>query len=171
MSTALCYFRRDLRLHDNPALSQAVAAHAAVIPVYIHAPEEEAPWEPGGAGRWWLHHSLAALAEGLRQRGSRLIIRRGDSLAVLRELAQATGAAAVYWNRLYEPQAIARDKALKAALREDGLEVESHNAALLFETVDRLQAGRWTFSGFHPFLESLSAPAVPGSAATRADRH
>jgi len=62
MSTAIVWFRRDLRLADNPALTAALRMHDAVLPVYVHAPEEEAPWQPGAASRWWLHHSLTALA-------------------------------------------------------------------------------------------------------------
>ncbi|MFN7137331.1 MAG: deoxyribodipyrimidine photo-lyase, partial [Thermomonas sp.] len=54
MSTALVLFRRDLRLADNPALHAACAAHARVLPVYVHAPDEDAPWAPGAASRWWL---------------------------------------------------------------------------------------------------------------------
>ena len=63
MSTALVWFRRDLRLADHPALRQAAARHQRIIPVYLHAPHEEAPWSPGAASRWWLHHSLAAQSE------------------------------------------------------------------------------------------------------------
>ena len=103
MSTALVWFHRELRLHDNPALSQAVATHDSVIPIYVHAPQKEAPWALGGASRWWLHHSLAALDHTLHQRRSRLLLRQGDSLTVLRDLIRETGATAVYWNRLYEP--------------------------------------------------------------------
>ena len=98
MSIALVWLRRDLRLTDHPALHRAAAEHGHIIPVYIHAPHEEARWEPGAASRWWLHHSLAVLDRALRRQGSRLIIRRGDSLATLRELLQETGAKAVYWN-------------------------------------------------------------------------
>ncbi len=52
MTTAIVWLRRDLRLADNPAIHAALAEHARVLPVYIHAPEEEAPWEPGAASRW-----------------------------------------------------------------------------------------------------------------------
>jgi deoxyribodipyrimidine photo-lyase len=164
MSTALVWFRRDLRLHDNPALSQAVAAHARVIPVYIHAPQEEAPWVPGGASRWWLHHSLAALDTALRQRHSQLLLRQGDSLAVLRALIRETGATAVYWNRLYEPQLIARDKTIKAALREEGLEVQSDNAALLFKPWTLCKDDGNPYQVFTPFWKActrLSPPPPP----------
>ena len=110
MSTALVWFRRDLRLIDHPALHHAATRHARVIPVYIHAPHEEAPWQPGAASRWWLHHSLTALDTALRGQGSRLILRQGDSLNTLRQLLRDTGATAVYWNRLHEPAIIARDR-------------------------------------------------------------
>ncbi|HSN01032.1 MAG TPA: deoxyribodipyrimidine photo-lyase, partial [Rudaea sp.] len=67
MSTAIVWFRRDLRLEDNPALDAALRAHDRVACVYIHAPTEEAPWAPGAASRWWLHHSLSALDGQLRR--------------------------------------------------------------------------------------------------------
>ena len=58
----IVWFRHDLRLDDNPAL-RAAAARGAIVPLFIHAPEEERPWEPGAASRWWLHGSLSRLAE------------------------------------------------------------------------------------------------------------
>jgi deoxyribodipyrimidine photo-lyase len=61
MTIAIMLFRRDLRLRDNPALCAACQTHTHILPVYIHADHEEAPWQPGGAGKWWLHHSLQAL--------------------------------------------------------------------------------------------------------------
>lgn len=131
--TAILWLRRDLRLDDNPALLSALANGARLVPVYIHAPDEEAPWSPGAASRWWLHHSLIALDDRLRQLGHRLWITRGDSLAELRRIAALTGATEVHWNRLYEPRIRERDARIKAALRADGLRVESHNAALLYE--------------------------------------
>ena len=61
--TTIVWFRQDLRLADNPALAAAALAGGPVIPVYILAPDEEGAWAPGGASRWWLHYSLARLAE------------------------------------------------------------------------------------------------------------
>ncbi|HMO66382.1 MAG TPA: deoxyribodipyrimidine photo-lyase, partial [Verrucomicrobiota bacterium] len=130
---ALLWLRLDLRLADQPALAAARAAGGPVIPVFIWAPEEEAPWAPGAASRWWLHHSLAALAESLAERGSRLILRRGPTLETLRALVRETGARAVFWNRRYEPAVIARDTAVKEALKAEGIEAASGNAALLLE--------------------------------------
>ena len=129
----IVWFRQDLRLQDNPALAAAVQRGAPVVPVYILDHEGEGRWPMGKASRWWLHHSLTALDDGLRERGSRLIFVQGDSGAVLRELIKAMGAASVYWNRCYEPASIARDKAIKAELTVAGIEAKSFNAALLFE--------------------------------------
>ncbi|MGB0134750.1 cryptochrome/photolyase family protein [Dokdonella sp.] len=133
MKTALVWFRRDLRLADNPALTAALEAYDRVLPVFIHAPDEEAPWAPGAASRWWLHGSLESLGKDLRSRGSGLHIARGPSLDALLRLLGEHGATAVYWNRLYEPAITQRDSLLKQTLTEQGFEARSFNAALLQE--------------------------------------
>lgn len=133
MSRAIVWFRRDLRLDDHPALQAALKAGHAPVPVYIHAPEEEAPWAPGAASHVWLDRSLRTLQADLRALGSDLIIRRGPSTATLLALAKECEAEAIHWHRLYEPASIARDSATKAALKAAGLQAESHNGALLAE--------------------------------------
>ena len=133
MSTAIVLFRRDLRVSDQPALHAALDTADHVLPVYVHAPHEDGDWPPGGASRWWLHHSLVALDEALRARGAGLVVVAGDTLAELRRLIGAIGADAVHWCRCYEPDAIVRDTALKSALRDDGITVESHNGSLMVE--------------------------------------
>ncbi len=60
-SVAILWFRQDLRLSDNRALAQALEDGHFVVPLFIWAPEEEVPWEPGEASRWWQHHALADL--------------------------------------------------------------------------------------------------------------
>jgi len=127
--TTIVWFRNDLRLADNPALWHA-AARGPVLPVFIW--DDTDPRPPGGASRWWLHHSLQAL----RARLGSLIILRGDPLALLTDLATKTAADAVFWNRCYEPHAIARDKAIKTALKTTGHDVRSFNGALLHEPWD-----------------------------------
>ncbi|MBM3878025.1 MAG: deoxyribodipyrimidine photo-lyase [Verrucomicrobia bacterium] len=149
--TTLVWLRIDLRLADNPALRAAIERGGPVVPVFIWSPEEEAPWQPGGASRCWLHQSLAALEASLRKAGSRLVIRRGPTLETLRALVKETGASAVFWNRRYEPAVMARDAKVKEALRHDGVTVESFNAALLHEpwTIQN-QSGK-PFQVFSPF--------------------
>ena len=97
-SVSIWWVRLDLRLADNPAL-RAAAARGAVVPAFIWAPEEESPWAPGAASNWWLHQSLAGLDKRLRAAGARLIVRRGETVAQLRQLAAETGATRVCWDR------------------------------------------------------------------------
>ncbi len=166
MSGTLLWFRQDLRLQDNPALRAALDRGAPVIPVFVLDDAAERGWPAGGASRWWLHHSLAALDAALRGRGSRLVLAHGETGAVLRALQEATGAEAVYWNRRYEPAAIARDTKLKAAFAAAGIEARSFNAALLHEpqAVRNRQGG--PFQVFTPFWRHcLTLPAAPPVAA------
>ena len=153
----LVWFRNDLRLTDNPALAWAVEQGGAVIPVFIWSPEEEAPWSPGAASRWWLHHSLVALDAALREQGLRLILRSGRVLPALRGLIAATGAAAVAWNRRYEPAMVDGDERVRESLRSSGIAAESFNASLLCEPGDvQTRAGR-PFTVFTPFWKACRA--------------
>ncbi|MCC5856587.1 MAG: deoxyribodipyrimidine photo-lyase [Ectothiorhodospiraceae bacterium] len=162
-SVALVWMRRDLRLADNPALHRASAV-GPVIPVYIHAPEEEGGWTTGAAARWWLHHSLDALAVSLARRGSRLIILRGqDSLQLLRRLVRETGARTVLWNRRYEPLGMAVDRRVKRALREDGLRVESLPGNLLWEPWEVRRRDGGPFRSFTPFWRACNRLPLPAS--------
>lgn len=161
----LVWFRSDLRLQDNPALNAAVASGAPVVPVFILDDAGEGRWPLGGAARWWLHHSLAALDASLRPRGLRLILRRGASGEQLDRLLAETGARTVLWNRRYEPAIVARDAAIKAQLTARGVEAKSFNGALLFEPhTIKNQSGK-PFQVFTPFwrhCQTLAVePAVP----------
>ena len=161
MDTAIVWFRRDLRLQDNPALDAAVRAHDRVVCVYIHAPGEEKPWQPGAASRWWLHHSLVALAADLERRGAKLHVFSGTSSVTLRRLIGKTQAKTVYWNRLYEPAALKRDERIRDDLEKSGIGVEVSNAALLFEPwLPKTKAGG-PFKVFTPFWRNLRAQWLP----------
>lgn len=162
--TTLVWLRRDLRLMDNPALHEASFEGAPIVPVYIWAPDEQAPWAPGSASRVWIHHALADLAARLEECGSRLIIRRGPSLEVLRALIRETGATRVFWNRLYEPAIRQRDERIKAALRADGVEARSFQAAILFEPHRIATQAGTPCQVFTPFWKralTLDPPARP----------
>lgn len=160
-TTALLWLRRDLRLTDHPALQAALASHAQVVPVFIADFDAEAPWVIGAASRWWLHHSLAALQSQLARRGSPLILRRGPSLDVLRQLLRETGARAVYWHALPEPAANERDRAVATALEADGIEVNVHEASL-WHAPHRLRNGSGEpYRVFTPFWRRLATELPP----------
>jgi len=158
-ATTILWLRHDLRLDDQPALA-AASARGRVVPVFVFAPEEEAPWQPGGASRWWLHHSLASLSRDLVAAGSRLVIRKGPSLDTLRALARETRATHVNWVRRYEPAIVARDTAIKKSLTEDGLVAESHGG-LLYEPLQVATKEGKPYQVFTPFWKALLAREEP----------
>jgi deoxyribodipyrimidine photo-lyase len=154
--TTLVWFRADLRLHDNPALA-AAALRGPVVPVFVWAPEEEGDWPPGAASRWWLHHSLEALRRTLARHDLPLVIRRGPAGAALATLMDETGAGAVFWNRRYEPAAIARDGELKRSLPG----AQSFNGALLHEPWTVATGTGTPYRVFSPFWRSLQTMGRP----------
>jgi deoxyribodipyrimidine photo-lyase len=160
------WVRRDLRLTDNPALSAALAGGGPVIPLFVRDATVDAL---GTAPAWRLVEGLAAFAAALADRGGRLILRAGAARTVLEEVIAATGARAVHWNRLYDPDAIARDTAVKAALREAGVAAESHGGHLLFEpwTVETKTGGMYKV--YTPMWRAVKDREVaePGTAPTR----
>jgi deoxyribodipyrimidine photo-lyase len=146
----IVWFRRDLRLADNPALQRALSLGRPVIPVFVL---DETPGirPAGAASNWWLGRSLSALGHALAARGSRLILRRGPASEVLTRLVAETGADHVLWNRLYDPGVIDRDAALKRSLRAKGITVASFNASLLTEPWTVLNKSGEPFKVFTPY--------------------
>ena len=161
MNVSIVWFRQDLRLADNPALQAALQRGGAIVPVYIDSPAEDGRWPDGAAARWWLRANLHALDTALRERGSRLVLARGPALASLRRLAAESGADAVFWNRRYEPAAMERDRAVKSALRTDGLLAESRNGALLLEPWEIANQSGRPFLVFTPYWKQLLQQAQP----------
>lgn len=131
MTAPVIYWtRRDFRLSDNPALVAACAGGAPVIPVFLY---DETLDTLGAAPKWRLGLGAEAFGARLAEAGSRLVFRRGPALDALRALIAQTGARAVHWNRLYDPVSRARDEAVKAALKADGIAAVSHSGHLVHE--------------------------------------
>ena len=117
MTTTLLWIRRDLRLADHPALSAACQS-GAVIPVFIRDSQVD---DLGAAPKWRLGLGIAQFAARLEAKGSRVVLRSGKALDVLRDLIAQTGATQVFWTRAYDPASIARDTEIKTALKVDGV--------------------------------------------------
>ena len=159
----LLWFRRDLRLDDNPALAAAVERGGPVIPLFVLDDDDAGDWRPGGASRWWLHHALEDLAEALSKAGSPLILRRGKAADVIDAVLQETGADAVYWNRRYEPWATERDGRIKTALKKRDIEVQSFNGSLLYEPWEIVSKQGTPLKVFSPFWRAVQAKGDPAA--------
>jgi deoxyribodipyrimidine photo-lyase len=158
-SPALFWFRQDLRLTDNPGLA-ALEGRPCLF-AYILDDEAAGAWAHGGAQRWWLHHSLAALDADLQARGARLHMARGPATRIIPELAAAIGAGEVIAGRLYEPWARARDASIAEALQAAGRKLTLHSSSLLHEP-HRIRTGTGKpYSVYTPFSRALFALGEP----------
>lgn len=164
MKRVIVWFRRDLRLDDNPALDWAINKQAQLLPIYIHSPDEEAPWPPGGASRWWLHHSLSKLEENLANKGLLLRYFCGNALDILPALVSRENIHAVSANRLYEPHLAQRDRDLAEVLSVNGVKTRLFDSSLLFSPASILNKQGKPYRVFTPFwrtarrLLDISAP-------------
>jgi len=158
---AVVWFRDDLRVADNPALTAAVGSGMPVVCVYVLDDESPGVRAPGGASRWWLHHSLTALSAALDALGASLTIRRGPAERVIGDLLAETAAAAVFWNRRYGEAERTVDEAIKTQARDDGREASSFGANLLFEPWTIRTGSGTPFSVYTPFWRACLASPEP----------
>jgi deoxyribodipyrimidine photo-lyase len=130
MTIALVWFRRDLRLEDNPAFIKACNDHEYVIPIYIL---DESTDILGEAQKWWLHNSLESLSKSLKKQGLDLILKKGDPLEIILKIIDNHSIDSIFWNRCYEPLSIKRDINIKSIISANGILVKTINASLLTE--------------------------------------
>lgn len=156
-SPILMWFRRDLRLSDHAALSTAARTGRPVVPIFILDPLTRSL---GAAPKFRLGLGVDCLADSLTARGSRLILRSGDAQDVIEQLIKETGAGAVYWSRLYDPETVERDTGIKAALKARGIEAQSFGGHLMFEpwTV-QIKTGGY-YKVFTPFWKAVKQREV-----------
>jgi deoxyribodipyrimidine photo-lyase len=161
----LYWFRRDLRLADNPGLAAAIATGRPVLAVFILDETTAGAWAPGAASRWWLHHSLAALAGDLAARGAALVLRRGAYAAELPRLMADTQASEVHVGEPTEPWARRAIDVLGQTIP-----IHRHRTALLFHP-DEIRTGSGTPYGvFTPYARACRALHVPHPPLVAPDR-
>ena len=150
--TALVWLRRDLRLDDHAPLAQALAGHATVWCAFVfdtdilgRLPDRE------DRRVAFIHASLVELDATLRAAGGGLIVRHGPGAATLIALARELGVRAVYAGRDYEPEAVARDAQVEAALHAEGRRFVSVKDQVIFERDEVLTGAGTPFSVFTPY--------------------
>lgn len=165
-STAIIWFRNDLRLSDNAALN-AAQRHKSIIPLFIY--DETLKAELGGARKWWLHHAINVLGQNISELGNDLILKSGNEYDTLQSVIEQTCAKAVYWNRRYEPSRIKIDKAIKNDLKNQGVSVESFAGHLLHEPTQLMNKSGTPFKVFTPFWRTLESQVVESSPIPKPD--
>jgi deoxyribodipyrimidine photo-lyase len=144
----LFWFRQDLRISDNPALYEA-AQNGKILPIYIF--ENEESFQIGSASKVWLHHSLSALNYDLQ---NKLNFYFGNAEEIIKNLILENKIDAIYWNRCYEPQAIARDSRIKNYLKNLQIECKSFNGSLLWEPWEVAKPDGNAYKVFTPFYKN-----------------
>jgi deoxyribodipyrimidine photo-lyase len=163
-SPIIVWLRHDLRLSDNEALVGAASSKRPVVPLYILDEEAAGAWTRGAASRWWLHHSLVSMGQALEGLGSRLVLRRGASAAVLDAVIAEIGASAVHIGQRYEPWAQRQDAEIAATMAARGISVTVSGGALMHDPQGvRTQQGD-PYKVFTPFwrkLQEMGGPPQP----------
>lgn len=149
------WFRQDLRLNDNPALSEACRSCDEVLCLFIDDPMEQSISRLGSASRVWLHHSLACLRETLRENGSELYFAQGEALAVLQSIIDDCDVDRIFWNRCYDPATIERDKHIKSTLSD--LQPRTFNGLLIHEPWENLKSDGTPYRVYTPYWRAAAS--------------
>ncbi|MEM7192965.1 MAG: deoxyribodipyrimidine photo-lyase, partial [Pseudomonadota bacterium] len=150
------------RLSDHHALSVAAGTQAAILPLYIHDDETEDAEKIGGASRWWLHESLDALNQSLGQLGGAMVIRRGRTADVLKDVLTETKAKALHATQSFEPFGTASERAAAAICADEGAAFHLHPGRLLFAPQGITTKDGRPYKVFTPFWKAcLVRPPPP----------
>ena len=156
----IMWFRQDLRLAHHPAVAAAAKA-GEVLPLYVLDDETPGEWRWGGASRWWLHMSLAALAEEVP-----FILRRGRADEVIARLVEETGASAVYFTRDYAPWSGPLELRIKQVEEKQGATCHRFGGFLLHEP-EAIRTGQGQpYKVYTPYSRACFAAGEPQMPAT-----
>ena len=155
--TVLVWFRKDLRLQDNPALHAAVSRGYKILPVFVWDPEEGGQWSPGAASRWWLHYALQSLGSDISKLGGELILAKGKAAELIPQIAKDHGTQKVLYGRTYDPPGLATQEQVEEALDREGIDTESFNASLLQEPWETKNGSGNPFQVFTPYWRKSRA--------------
>jgi len=149
------WFRQDLRLTGNPALSAAVATGAPLLPVYILDDGLPPRWGMGAASRWWLHHALEALDASLCEKGARLFLAKGKAEEVLPRLAKESGATTITCTRCYEPGAAVLEQTLAEFFAARNIAFRRFGGSVFLEPEQIATGDGKPYRVFTPFYNRL----------------
>lgn len=159
--TSLMWFRDDLRLHDNQALSRAAEAaslgDAPLVAVVLDEPAYPGTRPLGGASTWWRERSLYALAHDLADHGVELIRAAGDAREEIPRLAAELGATTVTWTRRYHGPLREVDASVKETLTSQGITATSSPGFTLVEPWEVTNGQGQPYKVFTPFSKAAAS--------------
>tara|TARA_A100001011_G_scaffold273270_1_gene282616 strand:+ start:517 stop:1926 length:1410 start_codon:yes stop_codon:yes gene_type:complete len=147
INTAINWFRKDLRLSDNPSLSKA-SNYQNVYNIFILDEINSKDYLYGSASKFWLNNSLKSLNNSL---DNSLSFYKGNPIDIFKDIISRFEINSVYWNRCYEEWEIKRDTEIKLYLKSRGINVETFNASLLWEPWEISKNDNTPYKVFTPF--------------------
>lgn len=149
--TAIVWFRRDLRLHDHPAVLTATERADRVVPLFVVDTTLLGGRFASANRTWFLLESVRVLRDSLRARGSDLIVRTGDPRVVVPSVAREIAAGAVHVSRDHAPYGRRRDRTVADGLATSGIEWHAHRGVLAHEPDEIATRDGRPFSVYTPF--------------------
>ena len=151
------WFRQDLRLYDNLALTELNKQCKKIIPIFI----QDNKIKLGGASKWWLHYSLTSLDQSLKSKNSQLFYFKGRPFKILKQLVDRYNIKDISWNRLYDKYSIDRDTFIKEELIKNNIKVQSFNGSLINEPWTIKNKSDSFFKVFTPFWKTCLEETKP----------
>jgi deoxyribodipyrimidine photo-lyase len=155
-ATAIVWFRRDLRVHDHPALHAARDEFARVIPLFVVDDGLIHGRYASPARARFMLGCLRELDRALKDLGSGLVIRHGPPTDAVLELADEANAAAVFWTSDVAPYARRRDTAVTAALRDADVAARPCGGGYLVDVSKPRTQGGKPYTVFSPFHRAIA---------------
>ncbi|MGE7215314.1 cryptochrome/photolyase family protein [Priestia koreensis] len=159
MKKIIVLFRKDFRITDNPALTQA-GHDGTVAPIYIYDEHYDGDWSLGGASKWWLHYALEDLTNSLQNLEAPLHIYKGNTIDILKKMVQSEEIDALYFNKRYEPHVMEQDEQLIKEMKEINIDVQTFEGHLILPPLETTKENGDPYKVFTPFYKSFRQKEV-----------
>ena len=156
-TVSLFWFRRDLRLHDNHGLYEALKHNEAVLPIFIFDTSILDSLPKNDARVEFIHEQLTAINTSLQAHGSGLSVYHGTPETVFEQLTTEYDVSAVYYNRDYEPYALARDQRVSDLLESKSIGFKSFKDHVIFEQNEITKDDGLPYKVYTPFSKKWLA--------------
>jgi deoxyribodipyrimidine photo-lyase len=154
----ICWFRRDLRLHDNAALYHALKDGLPVVPVFIFDKAILDQLEDKNDRRVeFIHHAITDMQQQLQSMGSSMEVYYGFPSDVFRKLAEKYSINKVFTNHDYEPYAQQRDAAIQQQLNDAGVSFHTYKDQVIFEKDEVLKDDGKPYTVLTPYNRKWKA--------------
>ncbi len=169
---AVFWFRRDLRLHDNTGLYEALTSGIPVLPIFIFDSDILDTLDPDDARVTFIHEQLEKINTKLKASGSCLATYLGKPEAIYKQLISEYHITAVYTNRDYEPYALQRDQQIETLLTSKGIAFNTFKDQVIFEQDNIVKQDGLPYKVYTPYSKKwLEALKIQGIQKFPSEKH